>query len=214
MKKIAVICLLLVSLRARGDLVVVEETVAFREAPSTMTIKIKGDKCREDFSDRTSIIYDLSTGDSIRIAHATMSYKRISAKQEETIINALKQEGASMPEKPPKIVDTGKTEKVNGHDAEIYTAHTPAATFTYWVTKDYPDYAALRDEMKKFQSRSDAMNKTGYLLPDPTQLDGLVVKSTRLSSAGSATIVTLVSAKIQALDDVEFKPPAGYKEIE
>ena len=213
MKKIAVICLLLVSLRASGDLVVVEQSVVSRHQPQTITVKTKGDKCRIDYTDRLSYIYNLATGDSIRVDHSLKTFVKVSASQLQALKKALEVEGGATTAKPPKIVDTGKSEKLNGYDAEIYTAQTPAATYTFWVVKDYPGYAALNEEIKKIQAQDDVLGQMSDLSLELPNFDGMLIQSEKLSSSGQLTAITLVSAKIRQVDDVEFQPPAGYKDV-
>jgi hypothetical protein len=213
MKKFTVLCLLLGSLRASGDLVLVEQIVEPRLLPQTITITVKGDKLRKDLPNNISIIDDLATGDSLRINHAAKVFKKISMKDAQEAIAQLHHSASITPAKPPAIVDTGKSEKVDGHDAEIYTASTPAATYVYWVTKDYPDYAVVREEMKKLRELGKTLDKANNLSPDDSQLDGIVIKSQSLSAAGKLTTITLVSAKAKPVDDSEFRIPDGYTEI-
>lgn len=213
MKKIAIICLLLASLHTRGDVVIVEQTVVPRMPAQNTITKIKGNKFRKDFPNRISAIYDLDSGGSIRIDHQMKSFKRISRSQGEALTKILDKIGGPTPAAPPAMVDTGKTENVNGHETEVYTAAMPSATYTYWVAKDYPDYAAMNEETKKLREWSEAMNKEDNLSPDLSKLDGMVVKSERVSAGGEVTTITLISAKIQPLDDQEFQPPAGYTEV-
>lgn len=213
MKKLALVVLLLVSLRASGDFVVVEQITEARRQPETITIKVKGDKCRKDLPNRTSAIYDVSTGDVIRIDHASKHFKRISGKTVQAAEKIFQDESGGRPAGPPRFVDTGKTEKVDGHVAEIYTAATPGATYTFWVTKDYPDYASLSAEMKKFRERHGAPEEAGDLSPDASQLDGIVIKTQSLTAGGELTTIRLISAKTETLEDSEFQPPAGYEEV-
>jgi hypothetical protein len=213
MRKLSVICLLLAALQARGDVVVVEQITEARMQPQTITLKIKGDKYRKDFSNGTSAIYDMTTGDTIRIDHQKKTFRKLSGKEVAAAIEGYQRMSGAKPAAPPKIVDTGKMEKVDGHDAEVYTAAAPGSTYTYWLTKDYPDFASVNEEMKKFQERSDIFDKSESLASEASELDGIVVKSQSLSSGGEVTTITLISAKVQAIDDSEFQAPQGYTEI-
>ncbi len=210
MKKTALIlCLVLCSLCANADFVVVEQIAATRQHALTITTKVKGGKCRKDYSNNTSVIYDLATGDSVRIDHAAKTYRITTGKEVAGVTEAFEKKVGTKPPRMPAVTDTGKTEKVNGHDAEVYTATSGELSYTFWVAKEYPDYAALRDEIKKFNARNPG---TGVSAGAP-QLDGIVLKSESLSDAGSVTTITLLSAKVQDVDDSEFKPPAGYQDV-
>jgi hypothetical protein len=213
MKQFAIICLLLASLYARADLVVVEQTVESRQQPRTITISAKGDKCRVDYGNKRSVICDLATGDSITIDHAAASYTTLSASDAAAMKKAVQQAIGGNAPKPPKLTDTGKKETLDGHDAEIYTAGTSSAYYTFWVTKDYPDFDAISREMKKLQAASAALGVSADLPVDLSGLDGLVLKSQRLSPAGQSLAMVLQSAKIETVPDDEFQPPAGYKNV-
>ncbi len=119
---------------------------------------------------------------------------------------------APIPATQPQIVDTGKTEKVGDYTAEIYTAETPAAKFTFWITKDYPDYAAVNAELKKLRTMEGKL--TGNLYPDFAKTDGVTIKFTVLLNTGKLTTTTLTSAKVQPVDDAEFQLPGDYTEIQ
>ena len=192
---------------------VVEQTTEQRRQPQTVVLKIKGDKYRKDFPNGTSAIYDLSTGDTIRIDHAAKTFRKLSGKEVREALADNQQKSGQPPPKPPKITDTGTSGKVDGHDAEIYTASAAGAIFTYWVAKDYPDMAAVSAEMKKFRDKSDAFSKANNIPVDPSQIDGIILKSESLSAGGGATTITLLSAKVQVVDDSEFVVPEGYKEV-
>lgn len=210
MKKFAAACLLLLSLRASGDFVVVYQISEPRRPMQTVTIEVKGDKCRQDFSKKASVIYDLTTGDSIRINHAAKSFTKVSLKQVEAAMEFMRKNAAAAPPPPPKIVDTGRSEKVDGRDAEIYTAATSSASYTFWVTKDYPDYAEVNDKLKRLRERGGAPDTADNLSSAALQFDGIVIQSESLSASGSSTVIKLVSVKAEALDDSEFRVPEGY----
>jgi len=111
-----------------------------------------------------------------------------------------------------KPVDTGKSEKVNDYTAEVYTAQTPAGKFTYWVAKDYPNAAALKEQMGVLQkSIQSKLGPAGSFLPDTATLPGVTLK-TEMVIFGRTTTTTLVSAKDASVDDADFQAPAGYTE--
>lgn len=209
----AAICLCIALLHARGDLVVVQKAEnGDGGAVLKSTMKIKGDKARTDTvpdadpNAGMSTILDLASGDRITLDHKLRQFTRRSAAGADGGREAA-------PAAPPQPRDTGKKEKVGEYEAEIYTTETPDAKFTYWITKDYPDGAAVNGEMKKIR----IMDKKRYHSPDLTKLEGVVVKSeVTLKSGpdpGHSMVVTLISAKIQPVDDSEFRVPGEYLEV-
>lgn len=113
------------------------------------------------------------------------------------------------------MADTGKKEKVNGYDAEIYTAETPDMKFTFWVARDFPNFAAVKEQMKKMQTAMQ--NKLGTAatgsVPNTNELPGLPVK-TEMETGGRKITTTLISAKEEPVADAEVAVPAGYTEMQ
>ncbi len=209
-KKIAVICLLLaigaavymhLAPRAHTGLILVQ---TFQSAGNTWTstTKIAGSNVRHDEMDVTSTLFDLATGDTTLITHPSRTFVKLSMAQMVAKEKSILHEETS----PPEITDTGNKEKVGGYNAEIYTAETPSAKFTCWITKDYPDYSAINAQLKKYR----ALEKSGALFPDLSNIDGLMVKYEIDLPSGKTTTATLVSAKIQPIRDSDFRTPAGY----
>jgi hypothetical protein len=215
-KKLAlVLSLLLAALPARADLVITLQTVEPRFAPQIITIKAKDDKYRTDVSQNLSSISDLVSDDVIIINHAEKTYRKISGARIRSQ-NAPPHDVDPMlpkaPATPPQPTDTGKSEKIGDYTVEIYTAHNIYATYTYWVTKDYPDYAVISNVLKKIQARNTDMNKADTSTPDLSNLDGLVLKFQVITGAGKSSTTTLLSAKIQPVAEDEFHVPEGYTE--
>lgn len=214
-KKLVLLSLLLASLHARADLVITLQTAEPRFDPQTITIKIKGDKYRTDISQKFSSIADLVSDDIIVINHAAKTYWKIPGariKAQNAPVREVDPKAPVAPATAPALIDTGKTEKIGDYDAEVYTAHNAYATYTYWVTKDYPDYALVSEELKKIQAMNAGLNKTDPFSPDLSKLDGLVLKFQQMSASGKSTTTTLVSAKIQPVDEAELHAPDGYTE--
>jgi hypothetical protein len=216
-KKLAPICLFIAVLAGlafawlhfRSGLVVVQ-TYESGGKTWTVTTRIKGDRVRKDGFGGTSFILDLAGGSATIISNPEDTFAKLPLGQ--MVANAKTSFGgdAASPTGPPELADTGKMEKVAGYNAEIYTADSPAARFTCWIAKDYPEYAALNERWKKYR----LLEKTGGLYPDLSKLDGMVVKSEIEFHAGKTTTTTLVSARIEPVDDSEFQPPAGYMEVQ
>lgn len=219
MKKLIVLCLLLASIHARADMVIVQKMEGMGQS-NEMTIKIKGDKIRTDASPQISTILDTTSGDIITLMHTQKSYMKISAEKTKALMEQMKamqaqaNPGAS-PSAAPKFVDTGKKEKVNGYDAEIYTSETPTMKFTFWVTRDFPNFAAVQEQMKKLQTAMQ--NRLGGAatgaVPNTTELPGLPVK-TEMETGGQKMTTTLVSAKEDPVSDTDLAIPADYKEMQ
>ncbi|HWB59294.1 MAG TPA: DUF4412 domain-containing protein [Chthoniobacteraceae bacterium] len=212
----AIACIFAALLQARGDLVMVQKTEVDGK-PLTITTKIHDGKLRTDVTQGdsptpvTSTIFDLATGDSISINHRTKQFTKITAAQ----MLAKKEMALAALADAAQPADTGKKEKVGDYEAEIFTTENTNAKYTYWISKDYPDAAAVKAEMKKVQ----AMQTTFLHAPDLSKLDGVVVKNeVRLKGAGPSDApplaVTLVSAKVQPVDESEFQPPVGYAETD
>ena len=208
MKTLTIFCLFLSSLSAQADMVITE-FVEVNSRNMTMTLKIKGDNIRMDSSPQMSTITDTATGDTITISHATKSYMRISKATMEQL-KAVKSQ-ASSPTEKPKLVDTGKSEKVGNFNAEVYTSDTPTSHFRFWATKDIPNYAAVQEQLRKFRAMS-TLGPAATSAPDTSQMQGMIVKTEIVSKEHTMTI-TVLSAEEKPIDDAEMAPPAGYTEV-
>lgn len=219
MKKLTIVCLLLATFHVRADMVIVQKVEGMRMS-GEMTMKIKGDKIRTDASPQISTIMDTASGDMITLMHAQKSYMKISAGKTKALMEQMKalqgqaNPGAS-PAAPLKFVDTGKREKVNGYDAGIFTAETPTTKFTFWVTRDFPNFAAVQEQMKKLQTAMQ--NTLGAAatdsIPNTSELPGLPVK-TEMENGGQKITTSLLSAKEGPVSDADLAIPADYKEMQ
>jgi len=216
MKKLAAVCLLLASLHARADMTITELVDAGGQSQN-MTIKIKGDKMRTDIAAQMSTITDTNTGDVITIMHPQKSYLKISASKTKELITkmqAMQGQTAATATEKPKIVATGKKEKVNDYNTEIYTAESPTMKFTYWVAKDFPNAAAVQEQMKKMQDGMQSkIGTAGNSVPDISILPGLPLK-TEIVTGGQTITTTLISVKQSPVDDADLQIPADYKEMQ
>jgi hypothetical protein len=188
-----------------------------------ITIKVKDNHFRTDIADQFSSITDLATGDTITLIHAKKAYIKLTGAQmreniEQRMQASLQGQAPPTAADIPKVVDTGKTEKIGDYTASIYTSQTKLVKFTYWISKDYADYAAVNTQLKNFKTRqsalSDKMVTRNYLVPDTTKLDGVVLKTEIVNDEGTTSRMTLVSAKVEPVDDSVFKIPADYTEVE
>jgi hypothetical protein len=218
MKTIVILCLLLLAVQVRADLVISEVIEAGGQSQN-LTLKIKGDKVRTDVASQMSTITDTNTGDLITILHTQKMYMKMSAGKTRALMDQMRavqgQPPGAAPAEKPKITDTGKSEKVNEYDTEIYTAETPKMKFTYWVAKDFPNAAVVMQQMKKMQASMESKLGGGLQgsLPDTAQLPGVSVK-TQIETNGKTITTTMASVKEQPVEDADMQVPDGYKEMQ
>lgn len=215
MKKFAAICLLIAALalaclflfshRSHTGLVLVQNRETAGHA-WTSTTWIAGDSARFDEMGDTSTIFDLVTGDATIISRPSRTFTKLSLPQMVARTRAFMLADPATPSAPPQIADTGRTEMVNGFNSRVYTAETPSIKFTCWITRDFPAYAEVNAQLKKYRS----MERMGALFPDLSEIDGMLVKSEIAPASGPAITVTFVSAKIQPIRDSLFRVPADY----
>ena len=214
MKKLAFICFILVSIHARADLLITQ-LVEVGGQSQTMTSKIKGDMVRTDIAAQLSSITNTTSGDVIMMMHEQKNFVKITAAQTKELmdkVQAMNPPKGAQPTERPLPVTTGKKEKVNDYDTEVFTAETPTMKFTYWVSKDYPNGAAVQQQMKKLQdSMQSKIGSSINSIPDISKLPGLPLK-TEMVTGGNTTTTTLVSVKDAPIDAADFQVPADYKE--
>jgi hypothetical protein len=190
---------------------IITEKVEGRGRTMLMTLKLKGDKVRMDVTPQMSTIVDTATGDTTTVLNATKTFMTMS-KDQMAQLRTLKggPDGeAATPAAKPKLVDTGKSEKVGPYNCKIYTMETPESHFTFWATKDIPNYAAAEEQLKKFR----AMGNTGATsAPDTSDMQGIAAK-TQINTNGETLTITIVSAQDKPIDDSEMAPPAGYTRV-
>ena len=176
--------------------------------------KSEGPTREEVDTGKVTDIIDLGTGDVTALIHGRKMFMKMSAERANAMAQLMKGAtgNAAVPAGEPKIVDTGKQEKVGEYNAEIYTAETQNLKFTFWVTRDLTDYAAIRGQLEKMRQVREKLGQGD--LPDTSKLDGIPVKTQITSSDGRQTVIlTLVSAKEEPVDDADFQVPADYAEM-
>jgi hypothetical protein len=203
---------------ARADLVM-QQDADFGSPGNliTITIKIHGDKIRQDLagaeSGDMSLIKDAGTGDSFALMRSQKLFTKLGAKT-----NDLQNPDAAL-EKPQ---DTGKSDRVGGYDAEIYAwaadrklwSNTNALIQSLWVAKDFPDFENIKADLAKLDRANVSFPGKG-LQPEISTLPGMVVKSrliVKLHGVVQIINITLVSAKEEPVDPSIFEVPADYKE--
>lgn len=190
------------------------ESIDTGEATQQITMKFKGDKIRMEISPEMSTILDTVTGDSIMLMHSQKMYMKISGEKTKAMMaqmQAMKGHADATPAVAPKFIDTGRKEKVNNYDAEVYTCEMANHHSTYWIAKDFPNAAGLLAQMNKLQkSMQNTMGAAATgLAVGMTNLPGLPIK-TETEINGKKMTVTLSAAKDQTLADSDFSIPDGY----
>jgi len=192
----------------RADLVIVQHVDGSGQS-GDQTIKIKGDKARTDLAQQVSMITDGASGNIVTLMHAQKTFLKVPAVQTKAMMEQMRklQPGAE----PPKLTATGKTEKVGGYDCEIFTSNLGAVSVTYWITKDFPNYKAVLEQMEKLQAGSISAMGQG-MLPALKDFPGMQIK-TEMEIGGKKVSTLLVSAKEENVDPASFEIPKDYKEV-
>jgi len=210
--KTLLVCTSIVSLLAvgaRAD-IVIESKVESAQMNSPLIVKIKGDKVRTDMAGMgMSVIMDNKSGDSVNLIHAPKMAMKSSAAQTKQALEIAKQFSGAATGETAKPQKTGNSEKVGEYDCDIYTWSSGAATGRYWVAKNHPQAAILKDAEKKMKAGVLANAEVG---PDTSALPGAVLK-TETTAAGQTTVATVLSIKEQKVDDKDFEVPADYKSM-
>ena len=179
----------------------------------TMTIKIDQGRARVDVSPEVSTITNTATGESITLMHTQKSFMKVPAERAQALAERMQklQAQAGAASGPGKFTATGKKEKVEKYDCEIFTWNGNGMTAQWWVAKDYPNAAPLKAALDEMQNSGVAALAKG-MRPDTSQLPGMVVKS-EFTFAGQKITTTLVSAAEQSIEASVFEVPADYKEL-
>jgi hypothetical protein len=102
---------------------------------------------------------------------------------------------------------TGQSEKVGDWNADIYTLNVAGMAMKFWVAKDFPNAAAVKEQMNKLQKlMAGSVDLSKFDLP------GMTVKTEMTMPQGKMTS-TIVSVKEGPVADSEFAIPADYKKM-
>ena len=211
----SIILVFMVALAARADLVM-EQRFSDTNVAHYVTLKLRGDKMRMDQQDANgnavSVIVDLNTRDSLTLLATNKTFlKRFGSEIRWEMAEARKYSGGTndMDKPPAPAVATGKSETVNGQNAEIYAwSGAQGVTATLWVARRFPNYDSIRMELAKL----DRFNDSGphrNAQPELSRLPGMVVKS-ETTARGRTVTTSLVSVKLEPVDASLFELPAGY----
>lgn len=190
---------------AFADLVLINET-AIGEVRSITKMSISGDKMRTDNGTETSVIMDAKSGDMITLMHEQKMMMKSNVNDLKAAAAALPKDTPGVTITEPKVTATGKKEKVQGYDCEIYTMEAMGTMTKLWVAKDYPGF-------EKLQKQLSVMEKLGTPgASKPPALPGMTLK-TEFEQQGLKFVTSLVSLKEEAVDGSIFTVPAGYKPL-
>ena len=210
---LALCAIILATISARADLTIVQKIdgAPGEKNKGDFTVKIKGDKFRIEATQDVSTIIDGKTGDMLTLMHEKKQIIRISGEQARGAAQMVdKFSGEKDKTDKPQLVDTGRKETINGMAAEIYTCDTTMGKMTYWIAKDYPNGAAILQQMKAMQP--GAWSVASKTMPDYRNFPGIPIKS-EMNFGSSHVVTTLVSIKQDSIDDSEFEAPKDFKEL-
>lgn len=194
-------------LPARADLVLVQRVEGGGQS-GDQTIYIKDGKSRADLAGSLSLITDAATGDAFTLKHAERTFMKIPAIQSQAMLAELRKQRGEAP--PPQLQPTGKKEKVGEYECEIFTADLGKLTVQYWIARDFPNAAAIQQQLAAAQSGALALASQG-LMPDPASFPGLTLK-TVLELSGKKVTTTTVSVRETPVAATQFELPRTYKE--
>jgi hypothetical protein len=195
----------------RADLTMEQQSSDTNQTVFTITMLHSNMMRMEQPSNNLVVIANLTTRDSFTLLTNKTYLRRWGSEVKWEMKEEVKfSHGTNEIDNPPAgAVDTGKSESVNGYNAEVYTwMGAFGLKETLWVAKSYPNYNAIRNEIAKL----DMFNDTGphrNTQPILSLLPGMVVKS-ESEIKGHTVTTTLVSTRLGALDTSLFEVPAGY----
>jgi hypothetical protein len=194
-------------------------------AVTSMTIKVKGDRARIDASPQVATIFDGRTGELINLLNDQKTIVRISPDKMKAVADMLnKFSSKKAGSEKPRLTPTGQKEMVNGYDTEQYTYDGPDFKATYWIAPNYPNGAAILEQLQSIKSEFwDAANTK---MPDFRDFPGLPIRLRMIigkedqasehgaSTSGDATEITstVTGVSQDPIADSQFTVPADFKE--
>lgn len=172
-------------------------------------LTLDGERVRADLSPAVSILIDGESGEQVTLMHQMKQYLKMSAKEGKRLaegVEEISRESGSAA--APKLVATGKREKVGKYVAERYTFETGSLKATYWIAEDFPDSDIILKALGVLQRGSTAA-ATESVLPGPESLPGVPVK-TEVMMGDRKVTNTLVSVVFGPVDARQFEVPAEY----
>jgi hypothetical protein len=212
MKRLFLLCCSVMTLAAHADLVIVQKIEGAGQN-GEVTMKIKGGKSRSDITPQITTLMDTNTGEMTTVMHAQKSYMKIPASTTKAVMakmQEIQQQQGAANAAPPKLQPTGKKEKIGEYEAEQFTANVGNIKATYWIAKDFPNYAALLQQMRQLENGMGNVMKN--VAPSPSEFPGMPVK-TEIEMGPQKIVTTLISVKDEPVAESEFEVPAGYTEM-
>ncbi len=199
---------LALSLDARADLVV-KQRVEGAGMSGEQTVRVKDNKARCDVAGAISVIVDRTTGETTTLSHAQRGYVTLDAARSKALNEKLQKARGSS--EAPKLVATGKKEKIGDQSCDVFSADVGTVKLTYWLAKSYPNFAAINAQLDVLENAPDA-NLGGGLAPRTKDLPGLPMKI-QMETGGQKVIVTTLSVTEEKVDPGIFTAPKDYKEL-
>ena len=173
-----------------------------------IVMRVKGDRLRLDLrggpTGPMSTILNGKTGEALTLVHA----KKFAIKRNGDQAKQAARDVSKTAE-PPKPAATSLTERVGEYEAEVYTMTVDGSKDTLWVVRDYPNFPAIREDLRRVSHATIAgLNRAGTL--DVTTLPGMVVKRQK-ERGGKKVTITLKSVSLDAIEESIFETPATYK---
>jgi hypothetical protein len=203
-----------------------QETSNAFGAATSMTIKVKGDRARIDASPQVATIFDGRTGELINLLNDQKTVVRISPDKMKAVADMLnKFSSKKAVSEKPRLTPTGQKEMMNGYDTEQYTYDGPDFKATYWIAPNYPNGAAILEQLQSIKSEFwDAANTK---MPDFRDFPGLPIRTRMIvgkenqasehgaSTSGHATEITtaVTGISLDPIADSQFTAPADFKEM-
>jgi len=205
----SMIGLALAAFAARADFTIVQK-VEGASNEGQMAIRLKADFARADIAPQVSTITDLATGDVITLQHAAKVFIRLPGEQTRALLEKVNEQQQLTNVEPPKLVATGRREKVERRLCEVFTWSAGEVRATDWIARDFPDLPSIVAALGRFQSAGLAAAAQA-LQPPLSALPGMLIKRELLIGAQKTT-TTLLSVSQAPIDDAIFAVPAEYKE--
>lgn len=194
---------------ARADLTLTQK-VEGGGPVGDVVMSMKGTKTRIDAAG-TSTIIDSQTGESMTLLHSEKRIVKMSANTAKAAADMVsKFAGVKQAPEKPKLVATGRHETINGIPTDVYTADTQFGNATYYVAPNYPDGAAILEQLR--QITPAAFAGVNNFAPDYRDFPGIPVR-TEMEIMGKHVVTTVASIKRDPIPDAMFAVPAGYEEI-
>lgn len=194
---------------ARADFTIVQRVEGSLNA-GQMTLRLKGDKARADIAPQVSMITDTATGDVVTMQHSAKVFIRVPAAQAKVVLERVKKQQKIANAEQPKLVVTGRKEKVETHECEVFTWSVGEIRATDWIAKGFPNYPGVLAALERFQNAGLA-EAARPLQPAIKDFPGMLIKR-EMSIGGQKTTTVLVSVNEGPIDAAVFEVPKDYKE--